>query len=245
MKNYSTQKERIIQYLEFKGISKNKFYISTGISNGTLDKKSGLTGDSIEKFYSVYDDVNPEWLLIGKGEMLKSTESHTHTLQKDEEQVIIEPQTSIYRLKTDYFGVEKQTIPLYETSAVAGLSSIFSGQVQQVPLDHIVLPNAPKCDGAMFIRGDSMYPLLKSGDIACYKIINSFDNVVFGEKYILDICNEDDDYLTVKYVQRSDKGDEYLKLVSENKYHSDRDIQISTVRAIAIVKATIRFETLS
>lgn len=240
-----TDKEKITKYIEYKGISKNQFYLKTGLSVGFLDKGSSLGVDKLKIIIDNYHDLNLNWFFDDNSEMLKTPDNHTKSKLKDEETVLNESQVSIYTLKTDYFGVERQSIPLYETSAAAGLSTIFSNQVQQVPLDHIVLPNAPKCDGAMFIRGDSMYPLLKSGDIACYKTINSFENLVFGEKYILDICNEDDDYLTVKYVQRSEKGDQYLKLVSENKHHSDRDILISTIRAIAIVKATIRFETLS
>lgn len=231
---YVQSKKQISEELELKGSKLSEI----------LSSRMHATTEVLANFCVIYD-IDMDWLLTGKGDMLKSIDSHTQTHQEDLGQIIKESQVSIYKLKTDYFGVERQSIPLYETSAAAGLSTIFSNQVQQVPLDHIVLPNAPKCDGAMFIRGDSMYPLLKSGDIACYKTINSFDNLVFGEKYILDICNEDDDYLTVKYIQRSEKGDKYLKLVSENKHHSDRDILISTIRAIAIVKATIRFETLS
>ena len=85
MTNISTQKQRIINFLEYKGISKNKFYIKTGISNGVLDKKSGLSMDTVEKFYSIYKEVNPEWLLTGKGSMLKSAKG------SDKSQELSEP----------------------------------------------------------------------------------------------------------------------------------------------------------
>jgi hypothetical protein B2_07877 len=65
-------KERILQFIDYKGFSKSKFYRETGLSNGILDKKSGLTLDSIEKIYSKYPEINIEWLLTGKGEMLKT-----------------------------------------------------------------------------------------------------------------------------------------------------------------------------
>ncbi len=244
----SNIKDRVLQFAKYKGIAYEKFCEEINMTYGSfkgIAKKRPLNSEAIEIIITKYNEINAEWLLTGKGGMLKSSDSQIQESQKDSMQIRNEPQVSVYNLKSDFLGIEKQSIPLYDVSAAAGLSTIFTNQAQQVPLDHIVLPNAPKCDGAMYIRGDSMYPLLKSGDIACYKAINSIDNVVFGEKYILDICNEYDDYLTVKYVQRSDKGNEYLKLVSENKHHSDRDILISTIRAIAIVKATIRFETLS
>ena len=65
-------KERILQFIDYKRFSKSKFYRETGLSNGILDKKSGLTLDSIEKIYSKYPEINIEWLLTGKGEMLKT-----------------------------------------------------------------------------------------------------------------------------------------------------------------------------
>lgn len=67
--NY-TQKDRILEYLEYKGITKNKFYTTTGVGNGILDKKGGITADTIEKIISVYRDINLMWLITGVGEML-------------------------------------------------------------------------------------------------------------------------------------------------------------------------------
>ncbi len=64
-------KERIIQYLEIKGISKYKFYQETGLSNGALDKIGSIGADKCEVIYSHYQDLNLEWLITGKGEMLK------------------------------------------------------------------------------------------------------------------------------------------------------------------------------
>lgn len=54
-----------------KNISKYEFYQKTGISNGILSQKNGLSEDNILKFLSYFTDINPEWLLTGKGEMLK------------------------------------------------------------------------------------------------------------------------------------------------------------------------------
>ena len=63
--------DRIIEYLEYKGISKYKFYKETGLSNGFLDKKGSIGADKCELIYSHYSDLNLEWLITGKGERLK------------------------------------------------------------------------------------------------------------------------------------------------------------------------------
>ncbi len=65
--------ERILQIIEYKGISKNKFYTETSLSNGFLDKVKDVGVSKVEIILSTYPDINPTWLLTGKGEMLKSS----------------------------------------------------------------------------------------------------------------------------------------------------------------------------
>jgi hypothetical protein len=67
-------KERILQFIDYKNLSKNKFYKETGLANGILDKNSGLSAESIEKIYSKYPEINLHWLLTGEGEMLRKEE---------------------------------------------------------------------------------------------------------------------------------------------------------------------------
>ena len=62
--------QRIIQYLEYKSISKYKFYKETGLSNSFLDKNKNVGSDKCAIIIDQYPDINPTWLLTGKGEML-------------------------------------------------------------------------------------------------------------------------------------------------------------------------------
>lgn len=226
MKNISTQKQRILQFIDYKGLSKNKFYKETGMSNGILDKKSGLSMDSVEKFYSTFNEVNPEWLLTGEGEMLKSD-------------------TKVYSLRTDT-NIEDQLIPVYNIEASAGLVELFQDHSRSNIIDTIKIPNLPKCDGAIFITGDSMYPLLKSGDIIAYKKITDFANDIFwGEMYLISVEVSGEEWISVKYIQKSEKGEEYIKLVSQNQNHQAKDVHLDKIRALAIVKASIRINSMS
>ncbi len=71
MKKISTYKKRLLLFIDYKGITKNKFYTETGVSNGVLDKKSGLSLETVEKIISVYPELNLDWLVTGKGFMIK------------------------------------------------------------------------------------------------------------------------------------------------------------------------------
>ena len=73
MREFSVIKQNILQFIERQDISKYELYKKTGISNGTLSQKGGMSEENIIKFLSVYREVSAEWLLTGKGEMLKSS----------------------------------------------------------------------------------------------------------------------------------------------------------------------------
>lgn len=235
-------KERIIELAKNKGISVEDFAINIGMTYSSFKgsaKYTPLNSDAIGNILTLHSDVNPEWLLTGKGEMLKENLIEKGIIDIDDQQM------SIHRLRADYYNQNRQIIPLFEIEASAGLSTLFANQSTQIPLDFISVPNAPKCDGALFVRGDSMYPLLKAGDIACYKTIVELQDIRYGEMYLLDIEDNSDRYLTVKYVHRSDLGDDYITLVSENKYHAPKDEHKSHIKAIALIKVTIRYNTIS
>lgn len=63
--------ERILQIIEYKGINKSIFYKNTGLSNGFLDKVKDIGASKLELILNTYDDIDMEWLLTGKGSMLK------------------------------------------------------------------------------------------------------------------------------------------------------------------------------
>lgn len=73
MREFSVIKQNILLFIERQDISKYELYKKTGISNGTLSQKGGMSEENIIKFLSVYREVSAEWLLTGKGEMLKSS----------------------------------------------------------------------------------------------------------------------------------------------------------------------------
>jgi len=72
-KNFSSIKQRVLAYINYKGITKRAFYLKTGISNSVLDKPTGLSEDGIAKCISTFPEIDPGWLLTGKGSMIKAT----------------------------------------------------------------------------------------------------------------------------------------------------------------------------
>lgn len=72
MKKFSLIKENIRKYADFKGIDIKEIYKNTGIVDGTFSNSSGMSEQNLLKFFSFYNEINLEWLLTGKGEMISS-----------------------------------------------------------------------------------------------------------------------------------------------------------------------------
>lgn len=225
---------RVGEYIEAKGISYYAFENSVGASRGAISKavKDGksLGSNVLERILEVYKDINPIWLLTGKGEMLLEAVQNRSGVQT-------------YRLKTDT-TIDSQQIPLYDLEAVAGIVPLFNDTKTLQPVDHISIPQLPRCDGALYVTGDSMYPLLNSGDIIMYKIIDDITNGIFwGEMYLLGVNMGGEEYITVKYIRRSDKRG-YVILASENPHHQDKEVAVADIRALALVKGSIRISAM-
>ena len=71
MQEKSPIKKNILQYIEYKGISKYKFYQETGITRGVLDQNNGMSEENTARFIAQYPEVSTDWLLTGKGSMLR------------------------------------------------------------------------------------------------------------------------------------------------------------------------------
>ena len=225
--------DRIYKYIEYKEVSIAEFERLNSISNGYLSKmkrrSAGVGEDIMNSILENCPDLSAEWLLTGNGEMLRSEEKQVLDVQR-----LHRPPYSE--------GISDLEVPLYNIDAAANLRTLFDNRQQNI-IDTIRIPDLPRCDGAIYIRGDSMYPLLKAGDIIIYKEISDFANPVYGEIYLIDYAVNGDDYLVVKYVKRSDLQN-CIHLVSYNTHHDPIDIPVSAIRAMAIVKASVRLNTM-
>ena len=149
-----------------------------------------------------------------------------------------------FNLRTDVL-MDHQKIPIYSMEAAAGIITVFSDLKNSNVIDYMDVPKAPKCDGAIYASGDSMYELIKSGDLLGYKYIKDLpEDIYWGHIYILAIDMAGEEMVTVKFVQRG-KDDDHIKLISQNKNHQEKEIHISKIRSMALVKLTLRYNTMN
>jgi transcriptional regulator with XRE-family HTH domain len=95
-------KERLLEFLAYLGVGQTKFEEEAGLSRGLINNiKGGISSNTISKITSKYPELNSEWLVSGKGEMLKTTvnqnnvegdniQGHNVTVKKTETEKFID-----------------------------------------------------------------------------------------------------------------------------------------------------------
>ena len=178
--------------------------VSTWLARNTFDA---------DRIFAYCEGVNGNWLLSGKGDMLKGSG------------VVVEP-------SKDGTG-----IPLIPVEAMAGY---FAGE-QTVLLqecDRYVVPAFRDADFLIYVRGDSMQPRYFSGDmVACKKL--SLCDIFFqwGKVYVVD-TNQG---ALIKKVTRG-TSDDTITLVSENTKYEPFEISRQGIYNIALVMGAIHVE---
>lgn len=217
--------ERIKEYIDFKKLTISAFERSIGMSNASFGKSlknGGAIGtDKLENILNTYTDINPQWLLTGKGEMLKNEDSAS-TVNVGIEPPVINP---------------VEGIPLIPIDAMAGaLSGDIS--VLEYECERYVIPAFKGADFLINVKGSSMYPKYNSGDIvACKRVPMSDLFFQWNKVYVID-TNQG------ALIKRIKKGSdqEHVLIVSENKDYDPFELSISAIYSVAIVMGVIRLE---
>ncbi|MDA6070681.1 S24 family peptidase [Flavobacterium sp. AC] len=204
-----------------------------GMSNGSfasqLKKNKTIGLDKLENIIKRYPDIDLNWLLTGTGYMIKLN--------------ILEENDRRFYKKLDKVE-ENPDLPLYDIQTTAGIIYLFGDNENQKPVEFISVPKTSNCDGALYVTGDSMHPLLKSGDIALYKkIFNLQNNIIWGEMYLIYVNNYGNESFFTRYLKQSER-ESYVQFVALNPDHQTIEFPVSSIKALALVKGFIRVNSL-
>ena len=221
MRENSFLKKNILQFLDYKGISKYEFYQKTGISNGILSQNNGLSEENTLKFLSYFPEINPEWLLTGNGPMLKPS--------KDEQDNILPAYQCLNQNNN-------QGIPLIPSSAMAGF---FTGDIQvlEYECERFIIPSFKDADFLISVKGSSMEPKYSSGDLVACKRMSIDTFFQWNKVYVLDT----EQGPLIKRVNEG-KNENTLLICSENPKYPPFQLNRSLIHNIALVVGVIRLE---
>jgi len=209
---------RISEYITQRKFSITQFEKSISVSNGLIAKairgEKSIGSDKLEKIFFVYTDLNPVWVLTGKGEML---------LEQESSKICVSPDSQV-------------GVPYYDVDFSGGFNAIFNNQTL-LPDHNIVFE--PFSDAQLWcnVTGYSMANTINHGDIVALKELPNWEeNVLFGEIYAI----VTDQLRTIKIIRKSG-SDDTLKLVPINtKDFDENEVRKSSVLKVFTVLGAIK-----
>lgn len=170
-------------------------------------------------------NISEEWLLSGKGKMLKNVHKPT-----EREAMPFNPSESN----------ECKPIPLVTERAAAGFGNeYFSIQKDDVK-DYYIIPKFRFCnvDFMIEVSGLSMYPHFKSGDVIACTIIKDASFIQWNRCHVIATREQG---ILVKRIMPSEEK-ECFKIVSDNKEYPPFDLPKEEITGIALVVGSVSLE---
>ena len=199
MEKILTIKDKILTFLQEKGIKKADFFEEMGIQPSNFKGKNMQSqpgGDMLVKILSIYPDLSADWLLRDKGEMLvpefEPTKENGENFMDPSEISSPEPRISME---------VGQGIPYYDVDFIGGFSEIFNSQTT-VPACNIIVPGFEKATAWCNVTGHSMEPRINHGDIIALRQCTVQD-IQYGEIYAVVL----DTIRTIKILRRGSTPD--------------------------------------
>jgi repressor LexA len=217
-------KERILYiYLNIKEKKKEDFFKNLGFSYANfkgIQKKSALNSDSIDIFLSKFPNIDANWLLTGKGEMLKNP-------------------TKLEPLKS-YPKAEKkhEPIPKLPIEAYAGLGAgefILSNHDIE---EYYLIPEFSHADFLISVTGSSMQPKYNGGDVVACKNIQSYSWFQWGVPHVIHIKDRG---VVIKRPYKT-ADDNIIDLKSDNERYEAFSITKEEIINISMVVGCVRLE---
>ena len=170
-------KQRLIEYIKFKNLSQSAFEKIVGLSNGYVNNiNKSISDEYLQRITLSFPDLDPVWLRMGIGEMLKTSKQGT-------------VESLLYYIR------------LLPISASGGSLNSFVVSVKDSDCEKIISP-IRDADFAITVTGSSMYPEFPAGSQILIKKIDESQFIEWGRTYVLDTCNG----VVVKKLVKGDEG---------------------------------------
>jgi phage repressor protein C with HTH and peptisase S24 domain len=210
--------DRIKLFREYLGIGQTAFEVNIGVARGYFSNVKTLGSDRILRIHTKYPELNIEWLVTGNGEMIKNAEREQKTIEISESAIS---------------ETKRKGALIYDIDATCGLNGRDIEFTDEKVIGSIDAPEINPDSKIIFATGDSMQPLIASGDRVVIRKIESWDYFNYGQVYLI-ITNE---YRFIKRVRRHPKdADNLILLRSENPDYDDIDLPKREIIHLFIVE---------
>lgn len=196
-------KQNISLYLAKKGVSDYVYYKESGTTRGILGQNNGISEENISRFLAYAPDINHEWLLTGKGNMLKE-----------------EGKEDAFAPVVSYDPKVGQ--PYYDVDFLGGFSEVYNSQVS-LPEHNIIVPGFDRAKLWCNVTGHSMEPKINHGDIIALRPC-TLDDILYGEIYAVVL----DTIRTIKIIRKG-SSPKVLRYIPVNEKYDEQEFEIERI----------------
>ena len=196
-------KQNVSLYLAKKGVSDYVYYKESGTTRGILGQNNGISEENLSRFLAYAPDINPEWLLTGKGNMLKGENTDKFSSP------IVSYNSEVGQ-------------PYYDVDFLGGFSEIYNSQVSS-PKHNIIVPGFDRAHLWCNVTGHSMEPQISHGDIIALRPC-TIDDIQYGEMYAVVL----DTIRTIKIIRRG-SSKKFLRYVPINPNFDEQEFEVNRI----------------
>lgn len=184
--------------------SDNALADTLGVSKTTLSNWKSRNSLDFPLVFSLCEHISLDWLLTGKGKMLKSN------AQEDEEAAP----------KISYNPQVGQ--PYYDVDFLAGFDEVFNSQVS-IPACNVVVPGFTRVSLWCNVTGHSMEPQINHGDMIALRECTVRD-IQYGVVYAVVL----DTIRTIKIIRKG-SSPKVLRYIPVNEKYDEQEFEIERI----------------
>lgn len=218
--------------------NKAKFASILGVSPQTISAWVARNTFDSELIYTKCSDISADWLLTGKGEMLKNSDNNSLSSPTPSKIDSIHDHEAIPFAEAARNGLSP--IPLVTQTAAAGFGNAnFSIEERDVK-EYYVIPKFKYCkvDFMIEVSGLSMYPHFNSGDVIACSILRNTQFIQWNKCHV--IATREQGILVKRLMPGDDM--QHLRAISDNKEYPPFDIPVDEITGIALVVGSVSLE---
>lgn len=222
--------ERIKYIIREMGLTRGEFANRIDVDSSNLSKylNGKLTiNDSLINRIVINLGLSKEWLTTGNDLPYAKVKNAVSTISFD---------GKIGNSNTVSFS-DKGT-PVYDIDVTAGAMPRARMFATENIVGYVNLPSIPPGCRIVGVSGDSMQPVIRSGDLLAVRELTNIQQIFWGQIYVVVL----DDYCMVKYVRRHSDPDMVI-LRSENPNYDDMEIRRTDIRDLMFVQHIVHVDT--